>query len=112
MGVYVKGLTLDDLRIHLRGDDLEYLIAVGQATDVPDHGDLIDIDKLSDAMYHEAFETDSVLQNWDSGFWVRYKMFEKHRDAAPVVIPAERIEEDEDWYTELDDPKFDERIEE
>lgn len=93
MGVYVKGLTLDDLRIHLRGDDLEYLIAVGQATDVPDHGDLIDIDKLRDAMYHEAFEMDSHWQKWDSGCWIRYKMFERHRDSAPVVIPAERSKE-------------------
>lgn len=61
--------------------------------ELPDHGDLIDRDALSREMYHEAFETDSALQKWDSGCWVRYKMFEKHRDAAPVVIPAERSEE-------------------
>lgn len=43
MGVYIRGMTMDDLRIHLRGDDLEYLIAVGHATDVPDKnvGELI-----------------------------------------------------------------------
>lgn len=61
--------------------------------ELPDHGDLIDRDALSREMYHEAFETDSALQKWDSGCWIRYKMFEKHRDAAPVVIPAERREE-------------------
>lgn len=60
------------------------------ATELPDHGDLIDRDALSREMYHEAFETDSALQKWDSGCWIRYKMFEKHRDTAPVVIPAER----------------------
>lgn len=58
--------------------------------ELPDHGDLIDRDALSREMYHEAFETDSALQKWDSGCWIRYEMFEKHRDAAPVVIPAER----------------------
>ncbi len=62
------------------------------ATELPDHGDLIDIDKLNDAMYHEAFETDSNWQKWDSGCWIRYKMFERQRDSAPVVIPAERSE--------------------
>ncbi len=58
--------------------------------ELPSHGDLIDIGALNDAMYHEAFETDSDMQKWDSGCWVRYKMFEKHRDLAPVIIPAER----------------------
>lgn len=53
----------------------------------------IDADALREAMYHEAFETDSDLQKWDSGCWIRYKMFERLRDSAPVVIPAEWSEE-------------------
>ena len=64
--------------------------------ELPDHGDLIDRDALNDAMYHEAFETDSEWQKWDSGCWIRYKMFERHRDLAPVVIPAERREDETD----------------
>lgn len=60
--------------------------------ELPDHGDLIDMSALNDAMFHEAFETDSDMQKWDSGCWIRYKMFEKHRDLAPVVIQAERSE--------------------
>lgn len=60
--------------------------------ELPDHGDLIDMDKFSRAMYHEAFETDSDMQKWDSGCWIRYKMFERLRDSAPVLIPAERSE--------------------
>lgn len=60
--------------------------------ELPDHGDLIDRDALSAAMYHEAFETDSNMQRWDSGCWIRYKMFENKRNDAPVVIPAERSE--------------------
>lgn len=38
---------------------------------------LIDADALSRAMYDEAFEADSDWQRWDSGLWIRYKMFEK-----------------------------------
>lgn len=40
------------------------------------HGRLIDANKLEAMMYHEAFEIDSDLQKWDSGCWIRYKVFE------------------------------------
>ena len=46
---------------------------------------LIDADALSDALYHEAFETDTDMQRWDSGCWIRYKMFENARDNAPTI---------------------------
>ena len=46
---------------------------------------LIDADRLSREMYHEAFETDTDLQKWDSGCWIRYKMFENKLDSAPTV---------------------------
>lgn len=38
--------------------------------------DLISRQALTDAMYHEAFEKDSDMQKWDSGCWIRYKLFE------------------------------------
>lgn len=57
--------------------------------EIPKHGRLIDADALRAGMYHEAFETDSELQRWDSGCWVRYKMFENHMDNAPTIIEAE-----------------------
>ena len=60
---------------------------------VPPHGDLIDMDEFSRAMYHEAFEVDSAMQKWDSGCWIRYKMFERNIESAHVIIPAERSEE-------------------
>ena len=55
---------------------------------------MIDADALNDSMYHEAFETDSELQKWDSGCWIRYKMFENHLDMAPTVdaVPVVRGE--------------------
>lgn len=56
---------------------------------VPPHGRLIDADALRAKMYHEAFETDSPMQRWDSGCWIRYKTFERMEESAPTIIPAE-----------------------
>lgn len=50
-------------------------------------GDLISRQALQDAMYHEAFETDSDMQKWDSGCWIRYKMFENVVEALPSAQP-------------------------
>ena len=52
---------------------------------------LIDGDALRGVMYHEAFETDSDMQRWDSGCWIRYKMFENAIDNAPTIdaVPVE-----------------------
>lgn len=43
-------------------------------------------------MYHEAFEKDSDEQRWDSGCWIRYKMFERVVDRQPSAQP-ERCED-------------------
>ena len=45
--------------------------------------DLISREELKRRMYHEAFETDSDLQKWDSGCWIRYKLFENVIDTIP-----------------------------
>ena len=57
---------------------------------VPPHGRLIDADALRQTMYHEAFETDSPMQKWDSGCWIRYKMFENAEETAPTIIPTDK----------------------
>ena len=57
----------------------------------------IDADALNDAMYHEAFETDSEMQKWDSGCWIRYKMFENAIDEAPTIEPKRG-----EWIDEAD----------
>ena len=57
--------------------------------ELPPHGRLIDADALRQSMYHEAFETDSPMQKWDSGCWVRYKMFERLEGNAPTIIEEE-----------------------
>lgn len=46
---------------------------------------LIDADALMERMYHDAFETDTDMQKWDSGCWIRYKMFENAIDEAPTI---------------------------
>lgn len=46
---------------------------------------LIDADALRETMYHKAFETDTDMQKWDSGCWIRYKMFENALENAPTI---------------------------
>jgi len=45
----------------------------------------INADELMSSMYHEVFETDTDMQKWDSGCWIRYKMFENAIDSAPTI---------------------------
>ena len=62
---------------------------------------LIDADALEARMYHEAFETDSNLQKWDSGCWIRYKMFDNAMAEAPTIDPVKHgkwIEEPNCWF--------------
>ena len=49
------------------------------------HGRLIDADALGNRMYHEAFEKDSEDQKWDSGCWIRYKLFERVLREQPTI---------------------------
>ena len=51
------------------------------------HGRLIDADDFGNRMYHEAFEKDSDLQKWDSGCWIRYKLFVNVLRGQPTVQP-------------------------
>lgn len=62
---------------------------------------LINADKLEDDMYHNAFEIDTDLQKWDSGCWIRYKMFEYVIDEQPTVeaIPIEWLLKKYSWLT-------------
>ena len=42
-------------------------------------------------MYHEAFEKDSDMQKWDSGCWIRYKLFENVLRDTPSVDAVEVV---------------------
>lgn len=64
--------------------------AVKNATPLPKgHGRLGDLDLLEREMYYNAFATDTGLQKWDSGLWIRYKMFKNVLDKVPTIIEAE-----------------------
>lgn len=69
-----------------------YEAVIAHAVQIPPHGRLIDADALRAKMYHEAFETDTPMQKWDSGCWIRYKLFEMTEESAPTIIPAEEGE--------------------
>lgn len=47
--------------------------------------ELISRKELRDKMFHEAFETDSDMQKWESGCWIRYKLFKKILDDMPII---------------------------
>lgn len=61
---------------------------------------LIDADALEARMYHDAFEVDSDMQRWDSGCWIRYKMFENAIREAPTIEEHKKGE----WIS-LDDSR-------
>lgn len=46
---------------------------------------MIDVDQLREDMYHEAFETDTDMQKWDGGCWIRYKLFENVLERQLVI---------------------------
>lgn len=54
------------------------------------HGRLIDADKFDARMYQKAFIDDTDMQKWDSGCWIRYKMYEIVRDSMPTIIEADK----------------------
>lgn len=45
----------------------------------------IDADALNDEMYHKSFEVDDGRNVWNSGLWIRYKIFEEAIRDAPTV---------------------------
>lgn len=56
---------------------------------------LIDADEFSRRMYSAAFEEDSDMQKWDSGCWIRYKLFEQILDQQPIIESTAQPEETE-----------------
>ena len=51
---------------------------------------LIDADALDAEMYHKSFEVDDGRNVWNSGLWIRYKIFEEAIRDAPTIdaVPA------------------------
>lgn len=57
---------------------------------------LIDADALDAEMYHKSFEVDDGRNVWNSGLWIRYKIFEEAIRDAPT-IDAEPVRHGK-WY--------------
>jgi len=102
MSVYIEGMEMPiscaECRFcgeycYAKGDENKYSKLPCPLVSVPEHGRLIDAGALRQSMYHEAFETDSPMQRWDSGCWIRYKMFERAEESAPTIIPADKEEQ-------------------
>lgn len=109
MGVYIPVMKMPDscIECKLKIPDDEYdgycpftrvvCLSIGRQDDCPlieiptPHGRLIDANKLEAMMYHEAFEIDSDMQKWDSGCWIRYKVFENcmNRLLPDTILEAE-----------------------
>lgn len=47
------------------------------------------IGKIENILYHKAFEEDSDMQKWDSGCWIRYKLFEEAIEEARKELEVE-----------------------
>lgn len=52
---------------------------------------LIDADALDQEMYRKSFEVDDGRNVWNSGLWIRYKIYEEAVRDAPTVdaVPVE-----------------------
>ena len=59
----------------------------------------IDADLLNQRMYHEVFEIDSDMQKWDSGCWIRYKVFENCLEQIPTADVRENVKGE--WKREV-----------
>ena len=55
------------------------------------YSDLVENLRTHAKSYEDMFGEgeSSVMQKWDGGCWIRYKMFERMEEAAPTIIPAE-----------------------
>ena len=56
---------------------------------------LIDADALDAEMYHKSFEVDDGRNVWNSGLWIRYKIFEEAIRDAPTIdaVPVVRCKD-------------------
>ena len=60
---------------------------------------LIDADALAREMYHKSFEVDDGRNVWNSGLWIRYKIFEEAIIDAPIIDAVQVIRcKDCRWY--------------
>ena len=86
MGVYINNITLDEF-VKYGGEYAAHLAGIGQADEVPDHGELIDRDKLilNSGMCVSDFGTPDEQWRPDRDWYLCI-------NAQTIIIPAERNE--------------------
>lgn len=109
MSVLIKGLKMPKdcaIKVAIRGDDgiASVYLDDGKADyysviELPDHGDLVDRDEL----YRKTAEWEEQARNQVNEGWTKWNIILTERTAfkydvadAPVVIPAERSEDEAD----------------
>ena len=129
MGVYIKNIDIPEIK---RGaaaiiniDDIVFFKTADDILLVPDHGDLIDRDELIEKFGMCVCDFGTPDERWrpDRDWYIGInaqtiiihadRSIDKDKDV--LCKSAEKSEEeceDENWYTELDDPKIAERSEE
>ncbi len=65
---------------------------------------LIDADALDAEMYHKSFEVDDGRNVWNSGLWIRYKIFEEAIRDTPTIdaVPVIRCKDCKHWNANND----------
>ena len=53
------------------------------------HGNLIDREEFHGQMYEASFIHDTDEQRWDSGNWIRYRLYERIMRNQPIIIESE-----------------------
>lgn len=53
----------------------------------------IDAETFENEMYYESFEKDSDMQKWDSGCWIRYKLFKDCLEKQPTAYDVDKVVE-------------------
>ena len=51
----------------------------------------IDAETFENEMYYESFEKSSDMQKWDSGCWIRYKLFADCLEKQPTADVVEVV---------------------
>mgnify|MGYP006991642154 CR=1 FL=1 len=69
-------------------------------------GEYINRETLRDLMYTEAFDRDTGLQRWDSGLWIRFKLFENCLDAIPAADVKPVVKAHWIWMGDTGDSRF------
>ena len=67
---------------------LELRMTIEQLPTIEVSEDVISREQFREQMFHRCFEVDNdpIMQKWESGNWIRWKLFVEELDNAPCAI--------------------------